>query len=203
MKEAVQSSAASVRRSIGGTGLNKVRSAWPPAYQHENKLTVVKETSRQVCKTALSQSGCKACTVTSLRVSPITQDHLMPHTFLRQQRFFTFALLLASRHRVFCKSGLGSDNGPERRTPVPSRALPAVTSAMTRSAASLDELDCEPLQPNQCRRGSSEGGWPPSCFVPEAFIHLHSICVRATCPGYYRIGWRRTAEDSAVRAFRT
>ena len=104
----------------------------------------------------------------------------MPHTFLRQQRFFTFALLLASRHRVFCKNGLGSDNGPERRTPVPSRALP-VTSAMTRSAASLDELDCEPLQPNQCRRGSSEGGWPPSCFVPEAFIHLHSICVRATC----------------------
>ena len=112
----------------------------------------------------------------------------MPHTFLRQQRFFTFALLLASRHRVFCKSGLGSDNGPERRTPVPSRALPAVTSAMTRSAASLDELDCEPLQPNQCRRGSSEGGWHPSCFVPEAFIHLHSCCVRATCPGYYRIG---------------
>ena len=112
----------------------------------------------------------------------------MPHTFLRQQRFFTFALLLASRHRVFCKSGLGSDNGPERRTPVPSRALPAVTSAMTRSAASLDELDCEPHQPNQCRRGSSEGGWHPSCFVPEAFIHLHSCCVRATCPGDYRIG---------------
>ena len=97
----------------------------------------------------------------------------MSHTLLRQQGFFTFALLLASRH--ICKSG-DEVSGILRRAGL--RAAPAQSMQARLVGGRLATVML-------CARGLHSSSFKlSSCDTPGLLQDRHSV-------------WRRTAEDSA------